>query len=276
MLHLAGGFRMKLACQESMAPGATFEEKLSNLQEAGYEGVEMWGGGLVDRLDEVKRATRKASMPVSTVCAGFRGTPLSNDPDVRKQAADDIKMLLDAAGELDAVGLIFVPIFGGPQINDLSPWKNAVELEREFLVDLLGDWSEHARKAGTLLLLEPLNRYETHLIKRLRDGVEICEQVNNPKGLKIMADFFHMSIEERDIPASIAAAGDWIAHIHLADSTRELPGYGHTDFAAGFAALRDIDFSGYMALECGIPGEDKLAELTKSAQYLIASMNDLE
>ena len=267
---------MKLACQEGMAPGTTLEEKLANIEQAGYEGVELWGGGLVDRLEEVKRATKKASVPVTTICAGYRGTPLSNDLATRKQAADDIVMLLDAAGELGATGLIFVPIFGKAQINDLSPWKSAEELERELLVELLGDWAEHARKAGTLLLLEPLNRYETHLIKTLRDAVQICEQVNNPKGLKMMADFFHMSIEERDIPTSIGAAGDWIAHMHLADSTRELPGYGHTDFAAGFAALREIGFDGYMALECGIPGDDKLAELTKSAHYLKARMNDTE
>ena len=64
-----------------------------------------------------------------------------------------------------------------------------------------------------------------------------------------MADFFHMSIEERDIAASIADAGDWIAHVHLADSTRELPGYGHTDFESGFAALKETGFDKFMSLE---------------------------
>jgi sugar phosphate isomerase/epimerase len=259
---------MKLACQENMAPGATLVEKVAVLEEAGFEGIEIWGSGLWDRIDEIKNATKSSSVSVSSICAGYGGTPLSADPDERAQASADIKRILDAAGELGAVGLIFVPIFGKPQISDLSPWRGAEELERDLLVELMGGWAEHAQKAGTLLLLEPLNRYETHLVKALSDGTDLCERVNNPKGLKIMADFFHMSIEERDIAASIEAAGDWIEHVHLADSTRELPGYGHTDFQSGFAALKKIGFSEYMALECGIPGDDVVAELKTSAQFL--------
>ncbi len=76
-----------------------------------------------------------------------------------------------------------------------------------------------------------------------------------------------MSIEEADIPKSIREAGNWIAHVHLADSTRLLPGYGHTDFKSGFAALKEVGFANYMALECGIPG-DPAVELPKCAQYL--------
>jgi sugar phosphate isomerase/epimerase len=81
-----------------------------------------------------------------------------------------------------------------------------------------------------------------------------------------------MSIEEANIADSIRMAGKHIAHVHLADSTRQLPGYGHTDFKAGFAALRDIGYDKYMALECGNPDSDKQAGLKKSAEYLKAQM----
>jgi sugar phosphate isomerase/epimerase len=90
--------------------------------------------------------------------------------------------------------------------------------------------------------------------------------VNNPN-VQIMADFFHMSIEEANIAESIRAAGSYIKHIHLADSTRLLPGYGHTDFKSGFAALKEIGFENYMALECGVPGPREV-ELPKSANYM--------
>ena len=264
---------MKLACQEGLAPGETLEEKLAVIEQAGYEGVEFWGGSLWDRVGEIKSALKGTSLKPSTICAGYRGTPLSDDPAERQQADADIRRLLDAGGEIGVVGLIFVPIFGKPQVPDMSPWKTAEQLEEELLVELMAGWAEHARKAGTLLLLEPLNRYETHLVKALPYAVELCERVGDPKGLRIMADFFHMSIEERDTAASLRAAGDWVAHIHLADSTRELPGYGHTDFQAGFEALKEIGFEGYMALECGVPGDDKLDELTKAAQYLRSQMH---
>ncbi len=263
---------MKLACQEGMAPGERLEEKLAALDAAGYEGVEFGGAGIWERVKEIRSALSGSDVKPSTICAGFRGCPLDADPAERQRASDDIERLLEAGGEIGVVGLIFVPVFGPPRVNDLSPWKDALELEKELLVELMSRWADVAEKAGTLLLLEPLNRYETHLVKKLSDAVELVSRVNTPKGLKIMADFFHMSIEERDIPASIREAGEWIAHVHLADSTRELPGYGHTDFAAGFAALKESGFDGFMAMECGIPGEDTASELKKSADYLTSMM----
>ena len=47
--------------------------------------------------------------------------------------------------------------------------------------------------------------------------------------------------------------------MHLADSNRQQPGLGHTDFRPALAALKQIGFNGYMALECGIKGERKAA-----------------
>ena len=262
---------MKLACQESLAVGKDLPEKLDNLAAAGYEGIEFWGGSLWERMDEIKKAAANHSVRPATICAGFRGCPLDADKKERETASADILRLLETAGELGLVGLIAVPIFGSPRLPDLSPYADAVSLEKELLYKLCDAWGEAAAKANTFLLLEPLNRYETHLIRTLQQGVDVCEKVGNPH-IKIMADFFHMSIEERDIPAAIRKAGPHIAHVHLADSTRELPGYGHTDFRSGFAALRDINYTGYMALECANPDPDKQAGLKKSAEYITANL----
>ena len=195
--------------------GKTCLEKLDNLAEAGYEGIEFWGGSLWERVDEIKKAAENHSVRPATICAGFRGCPLDADRKERETASSDIIRLLETAGELGLVGLIAVPIFGSPRLPDLSPYSDAVSLEKELLYKLCDAWGEAAAKANTLLLLEPLNRYETHLIRTLRQGVDVCEKVGNPH-IKIMADFFHMSIEERDIPAAIRMAGPHIAHVHLA------------------------------------------------------------
>ncbi|MBW3622690.1 MAG: hypothetical protein KY468_04695 [Armatimonadetes bacterium] len=37
---------------------------------------------------------------------------------------------------------------------------------------------------------------------------------------------------------------------------------------AGCKALRDIGFTGYMAYECGISGDDKDAALKRSLEYM--------
>ncbi len=261
---------MKLACQEGLVPGNSLAERLERLQAWGFEGIEFWGGGLKERLPEVQSALKNSPVRASTVCAGFRGSLLDADPRERERACHDIKELLYVAADIGAVGLIVVPIFGAPRIPDLRPLASPEQLEFDLLCLLLDELAQTAEQAGSYLLLEPLNRYETHFIRRLEQAVAVCEKVARPN-LKIMADFFHMSIEEADTPAAIRAAGEWLAHVHLADSNRMLPGQGHTDFRSGFAALKQIGYTGYMALECGVLG-DPLEELPKAAQFLKAQM----
>lgn len=257
---------MKLASQEGLAPGKELAEKLDNLAAYGYQGIEFWGGGLENRQDAIARAIENHSVKPSTICAGYPGCLLDGDRAEREKAINGVKTLLKVAANIGAVGLIVVPIFGGPRISDLTPYKTARQLEVELLVKLMQDLGGYAQETGATILLEPLNRYETHFLRTLNDAVEICKQVNNPR-VAIMADFFHMSIEERDIAQSVEAAGNYIKHVHLADSTRQLPGYGHTDFKSGFAALKKIGYQNYMALECGVPGPANV-ELPKSAKYM--------
>ena len=68
----------------------------------------------------------------------------------------------------------------------------------------------------------------------------IQEDMLPGRRLGIVADLFHMALDEPDIPAAILDNAALIGHVHLADSNRRLPGQGVTDFKAAFAALDDI------------------------------------
>ena len=264
---------MKLACQDSMVSGGNFNEKFDKIERYGFEGVEVWGSQLLDdrACSELERALEGRKLKISTICSGYRGCLLDGDRAQRELAVNDMKRLLGIGGQVGAVGLITVPIFGPPKISDGSPMESVIKMELELLVEICKELGEHAEKAGTLVLLEPLNRYETHLLNRLEQGYDMCERVNMPS-VKMMADFFHMNIEEGDIPGAITGAKEHLRHVHLADSTRLLPGYGHTDFGAGFAALKQIGYEWFMSLECEIPGEEEedLRRCVKHLNGLIA------
>ena len=258
---------MKLSCGEYMVRGKNIVEKLEILQRCGFDGIEIPGTAVRGREEEIKKAVAKSKVRPSTIC-GYEGCLLDADIDVRNKAMEELKYLLSFSAEIGAAGVIMVPLFGPPKISDLSPYADAVVLEKKLLVELLKGIGEYAKKSKSILLVEPLNRYETHLLNRFEQAVGICKKVDSPY-VKIMADFFHMSIEEIDIPKSIKKAGDYIRHIHLADSTRLLPGYGHTDFKKAFAALKKIGFKNYMALECICPaGPYSEDELKKCVEYL--------
>lgn len=258
---------LKLAIQEPMLPGKDLHERVYKAEELGFEGIEFWGRGIEDRVDEILSAISTSRVKVSTICAGYRGNLLSADRSERELAMREIKSKLSAASRLEAVGLIVVPIFGKAVLPDLYPLYSTIEeLERRLLVEELKDLGKYAEEVGSYILLEPLNRYETHFINRLEQAVEICEELKM-EYIKIMADVFHMNIEEADIPKSIKEAGEYIRHVHLADSNRYVPGYGHTDFKSIFDALKDIKYGYYMALECRVP-EPREETLKRTVEFL--------
>jgi sugar phosphate isomerase/epimerase len=246
---------MKLAVRESMVPGATLEEKLSCLKRCGYDGIELTNAETMKRHDLVP-VVHQSGLGVSTL-AGIT-TLLDPDPKVRAGAVDLLKSWLEVTAALNGVGVIVVPIFGRPVLPDLSPYKTPVELETELLLAELKAIAPFVEKVGSTVIIEPLNRYETHFVNRLEQGVTLCEAVGSPV-VRIMADFFHMHIEEADIPTSIRAAGQQIVYVHVADSNRVQPGRGHLDLRPGFAALKAVGYDGYFGIECGLVGDPEEA-----------------
>jgi len=257
---------LKFAVQENLVSGESFGQKAENLSKMGYQGMELRGDELHERVPVIKESLRNTNMSAACIVGGYKFGLLFPDPKDREQSVREIKELLDISAELGAEGVIIVPIFHGPRIPDLSPWKSAAEIEEELLVEQLTDLAAYAGKQGAKLILEPLNRFETHYVKRLDQAVHIYNRINSPH-LTVLADFFHMNIEEADISQSIRETGNKIGYVHLADSNRLLPGLGHTNFKKHFEDLTSIDYDGWMSLECTVPKDDGEA-LKKSLDFM--------
>ena len=239
---------MLLSCQENHVGGKTLAERCETIQRLGFDGVELIGRIFRESLDDYVRFFKGSSIKPTAICAGQRGSVLSPDHQERQRALADIRNMLRFGGEIGCSGFIFVPIFGPPAVPNLSPWKSPVEIENELLLNALTELAPTAEKYGCPILLEPLNRYETHFLNRLDQAAPFCRKVKS-RWVRVMADFFHMNIEETDIPAALTKHAKYIGHVHLADSTRGFPGTGHTDFRSGFLALKKAGYSGYMSLE---------------------------
>ncbi len=260
---------MKLSCQEGLAPGATFAERLKNLEKYGFAGIELNGGYLhtPEELDERRAALRDSPVKASSVCGGNSAELVHPDRARRQKCSDGLKRQLEAAAEFGAVGPITVPIFNhNDRVPDLSPWKTRAQIERELLIEVLLPLAEFAASTGTAVLLEPLNRYESNSIPQQKDGADIVKQINSP-GVRLMSDVFHMHIEETNSPETLRSVGSTIGHVHLADNTRKEPGSGDIDFRAIFAALKEVGFSNYMAFECGLTGPADVV-LPRSVTFL--------
>ena len=95
---------------------------------------------------------------------------------------------------------------------------------------------------------EALNRYETYLVNSMEKNLAFVREVNHP-AVKLMADCFHMSIEERSISESLRMVSDYLVHVHIADNTREAAGLGHTDFKEILYTLGEIGYDGALTME---------------------------
>jgi sugar phosphate isomerase/epimerase len=261
---------MKLATQDKPFFPENLEEKLRFVKEMGFDAYEIDGALLLNKFDEVERAVNKTGLPISSVCGGYKGWIGDFDEGKRAQAISDIGKILQYAAKLGAKGIV-VPAAWGMFSLRLPPMvpPRSSEQDRAALLDSLSKLDKVAEETGTFVFLEPLNRYEDHMINTLETARGLIEEgkFNN---VKLTADFFHMNIEEKNIADSIINNKELVGHVHLADSHRYQPGDGHMDFLSGFNALKSIDFDGYMAFECRVWGDNPVDEYKESIKYIKA------
>lgn len=264
---------MKISLQEGLLPGRTLDEKLDFAESLGVEGVEVSGRKPYDRED-IPKAFQSRRVRLSSLCGQATFDFLDPDPKKRRESIEESKRNLEFCGRYGAAGQIVPPIFGPPRVPDLSPVMDPITIEKKLMVEITKELASFANQHGTLLLLEPLNRYEQHFLRKQADGVEIIELAGKPQGVALLSDFFHMHIEETSTPAAIRAAGHHVGHIHMADNTRLEPGSGDIDWKAGLGALKSVGFNGYLAWECGLSG-DRAESLRRSVQFIRGILAEL-
>ncbi|NLT74774.1 MAG: sugar phosphate isomerase/epimerase [Chloroflexi bacterium] len=256
---------------EPIVPGDTLPEVLRNLASYGYQGIQ-FGGRFRDLgWDEIGSMIKDSGIQVCI--AGGGGNLLSKDPDLRRQGVAAVKDGLRLAAKMGAVGSICVPI-RRPEMDPPAPPKTLYDLQEEILIEELKEIAPVAEGEGVMLIIEPLNRYESQFIQRLDQAYKVCAAVASPN-IRFMADFFHMNIEEVDLGKAIEATKDYLGYVHLADSNRYEPGAGHLDFAPGLSALKRIGYDGFMTLECRILGADKGKALTDAAALIRSLWDEL-
>ncbi|MBI2202134.1 MAG: sugar phosphate isomerase/epimerase, partial [Armatimonadetes bacterium] len=123
-----------------------------------------------------------------------------------------------------------------------------------------------AERSDVRLLIEPINRYETDYLNTIGETLEIIDRVGSAR-IRVLADTFHMNIEERSIEDALRACGRRLGHVHVADSNREAPGFGHLDFAGILSVLDEVGYSGFLSAEI-VPIPDPGSAARQTVQHL--------
>ncbi|MEO8351471.1 MAG: sugar phosphate isomerase/epimerase family protein [Chthoniobacteraceae bacterium] len=164
------------------------------------------------------------------------------DADIRRQAREFVRGIIEKAAALGAPAIL-----GSMQ----GRWEGEVSREQAlaWLGDSLRYLCSHAAERGQVILYEPLNRFETNLFNRTADACAWLHDSHLGTNVRILADLFHMNIEETDIAATLREAGSMIGHVHFADSNRNAIGFGHTPIPPIIDALRRTGYTGYLSAE---------------------------
>lgn len=183
----------------------------------------------------------------------------SPDDELSRQARERLMAFIEMAQYLGC-GVIVGGIRGR-----LVGSEQEMRVQRLKAIELMRACALIAQQRGVPLWLEPINRYETNFINTISEGLVLLAEIGAPN-FKLLMDTFHMNIEEPDISTSVRLAGDRLGYIHFADSNRQAPGSGHTDFKAILQALDDISYQGIISTEI-LPIPDDVTALQRVASY---------
>lgn len=179
----------------------------------------------------------------------------STDADLRQGGIAYVKHCIDFAQQIGS-GLVSGPAYAATgRCELLDDGERAAELDRA--VEGLKECADYAGERGVRIAIEPLNRFETHLVNTAEQGLELCERIGDNAGL--LLDTFHMNIEEKHLGDAIRATGDRLFLFHSCENDRGTPGSGHVQWGEVAAALNGIDYDGTVAIESFIPGIEELA-----------------
>ncbi len=227
---LAGPFVLRTPLPEAFATAAAI----------GFDAVELFLPGpdfvSVDEVKSLAAAHRLAIAAVGTGAGMLRHGLSITDPTEEKRVAalEFVFSMIDFGGQ-----------FGAPAILGSMQGKTG---DLDILAASLRRCADRAARHGIPFIYEPLNRYETSLFNRLADAAKFLDH-HDLKNVVLLADLFHMNIEERDLPSAIREAGKHIGHVHFADSNRQAMGFGHTAPQPIIAALQEIQYTGYLSAE---------------------------
>ena len=159
-------------------------------------------------------------------------------------AVDFLSLAIEKAAGLGAAALTGVTYGGIGERSGYPPTQS----ELDNVARALSQAARLAKARGLAFGIEPVNRYESHLINTAAQGVALIERVG-AENMFLHLDTYHMNIEEKGAGNGIIQGRDHLRYIHLSESDRGTPGAGTCDWDEIFAALSAIGFDGGLAME---------------------------
>jgi sugar phosphate isomerase/epimerase len=265
---------VRFAICNEMFEGWEFEKTCEAAAKAGYKAIEIAPFTLASLATEVSARARKRLRDAAAkngleivglhwLLAKTEGFHI-NHPDkaVRDRTVsymiELVKLCADIGGK--------IMVFGSPMqrnvpegVTQREAWGFAVETFYRVVPEL--------EKQGVTLCLEPLAPEETNFINTAADAARMIREIGS-KSFQLLLDVKAMSSEPTPIPDIIRAHGSILRHFHANDANKRGPGFGDTDFRPIAAALKAVNYTGWVSVEVFDFKPDPVTIAQKSIEYL--------
>ncbi len=219
---------------------------LEKIKATGFDGVEIpiFEGDDAHYL-KLRRKLGELQLKTSAVTVATpKASAISPDPMVRKAAVERLKTIVRHSA------IIGADVLCGPFHQALGVFSGTGPTEEEFnwAADVHRAVADEAQRHGVTLAIESLNRFECYFLNTAAAAAAYVRRVDHPN-FRTMFDTFHANIEEEDLLKAYSENASEIAHIHVANNDRGVPGRGHIDFPAIFRSIKSSGYNGWLTIE---------------------------
>ena len=238
----------KLAANLSMLfTEVDFLDRFQAAARAGFKGIEYLFPYAYDKQDLARRLKDNGlvqvlhNMPPGNWEAGERG--IACHPDRVDEFKESVAKTIEYAQALHC-----------PTVNCLAgktpAGVDAAAVEHTFVSNLRYAATE-LKKAGVLLVMEPLNTFDNpgfHLTHTAQ-AVDLIKKVGSDN-LKVQYDIYHMQRMEGELANTLSKNLAFIGHIQLADNPgRHEPGTGEINFPWLLHHIDTLGYAGWVSCE---------------------------
>jgi D-psicose/D-tagatose/L-ribulose 3-epimerase len=244
----------------------------AQLKKVGFDGVEIpLFAGDSAHYQRIRKELDNHGLGCTAVCCAMpAANPISPDPGLRRAGLDHLKWAIEMTTTLGG------DLLAGPFHSPLGIFSGTGPTadEKKWGVETLRKAAEAAQKAGVMLAIEYLNRFECYFLTTAADARALVQSVDHPH-FRMMYDTFHANIEEKHAAAVITSIADSFIHVHVSENDRGTPGTGHIAWDETFRALQHVGYDGWMVIEAFGRALPDLAAATKVWRDLFPSAEEV-
>lgn len=250
------------------------DDAMKYVAEVGYDAIEIAPFTLANSVTDIS-ATRRSEIKAMAEKHGIDITGIHwvlikpeglyinhTDASIRKQTSDYFVELTKFGSDIGGKYMIV----GSPKQRNIMPGVSKQQAW-DWALDTYRDAVKLAEDRGFTICFEPLAPAETDFINTASEAIEFVKEINSP-AFQIILDVKAMSSESKSIPEIIKDSKSHLAYFHANDANLKGPGFGDVDFKPIAAALKEVDYNGYVSVEVFSFEEGPQTIATKSLDYL--------